>query len=661
MRSTLSERELKLLHDVDATLEKKQRLLQTQLEYIRDNDGSNGGATELVADPDMKLELQRQELLRTLTTSGWVMGATTDNKEELEVQERERKRRELARQQFLTVERLKQITVHERECATKREDSVRLTNEVHSEIAQINQRAAKVEAELADAKPMMEAARKLVSSIEKRQLDEIRVLKKPPAVVELVCSAVVITLGNDIQNWRDIQKAMAKSTFIKEMLQFDTMRLKKKTREEVAKYLKREDFNEDRANKASKVAGPLVRWVKSQVRYSELLDIQTRISVALSQIVANAETTKADIRATFLLMRSTLSERELKLLHDVDATLEKKQRLLQTQLEYIRDNDGSNGGATELVADPDMKLELQRQELLRTLTTSGWVMGATTDNKEELEVQERERKRRELARQQFLTVERLKQITVHERECATKREDSVRLTNEVHSEIAQINQRAAKVEAELADAKPMMEAARKLVSSIEKRQLDEIRVLKKPPAVVELVCSAVVITLGNDIQNWRDIQKAMAKSTFIKEMLQFDTMRLKKKTREEVAKYLKREDFNEDRANKASKVAGPLVRWVKSQVRYSELLDIVRPMQKEIRVLKKRLEKKQKQLTGVVKLVGGLEQKIEQARRDIKEMVENMIKLQDEYDLDTEGEEKKVAISDKIESHNRMYNTPISL
>merc|ERR1711971_399989 len=207
----------------------------------------------------------------------------------------------------------------------------------------------------------------------------------------------------------------------------------------------------------------------------------------------------------------------------------------------------------------------------------------------------------------------------------------------------------------------MMEAARKLVSSIEKRQLDEIRVLKKPPAVVELVCSAVVITLGNDIQNWRDIQKAMAKSTFIKEMLQFDTMRLKKKTREEVAKYLKREDFNEDRANKASKVAGPLVRWVKSQVRYSELLDIVRPMQKEIRVLKKRLEKKQKQLTGVVKLVGGLEQKIEQARRDIKEMVQNMIKLQDEYDLDGNGEEKKVAISDKIESHNRMYNTPISL
>merc|ERR1719249_400187 len=352
---------------------------------------------------------------------------------------------------------------------------------------------------------------------------------------------------------------------------------------------------------------------------SPSVDLETRIEEALEQIVANAAATKEDIRATFLLMRSKITEREMKLLGDVQATLDKKQRLLQTQLEYVRDNQG--GGATELVADPAMKLELQKHELLRTLTTAGWVQGATTDNKEEQELQERERKRRELARQQFLTVERLKQITLHERECAAKREDSVRLTNEVHSEIAKINLRTAKVEAELADAKPLMEAAQKLVSRINKKQLDEIRVLKKPPAVVELVCSAICIMLGNEIRSWRDIQKVMAGSKFIPSMLQFDTMKLKKKTREECVKYTVHEDFTEERANKASKVAGPLVKWVKSQVKYSELLDIVRPMQKEIKVLRKRLDKKQKQLKGMNELVNGLEVKISRARSDISQMV----------------------------------------
>jgi len=251
-------------------------------------------------------------------------------------------------------------------------------------------------------------------------------------------------------------------------------------------------------------------------------------------------------------------------------------------------------------------------------------------------------------------VERLKQITLHERECAAKREDSVRLTDEVHSEIAKINLRTSKCEAELAEAKPLMEAAKKLVSRINKKQLDEIRVLKKPPAVVELVCSAVAIMLGNEIASWRDIQKVMGDRKFIPSMLQFDTMRLKRKTREECVKYTKHEDFNEERANKASKVAGPLVKWVKSQIKYSELLDIVRPMQKEIKVLRKRLDKKQKQLKVIVELVNELESKISRARADINSMVDNMIKMQDEYDLQPEDAD----IATKIECHTQqLYNT----
>merc|ERR1712087_673657 len=139
--------------------------------------------------------------------------------------------------------------------------------------------------------------------------------------------------------------------------------------------------------------------------------------------------------------------------------------------------------------------------------------------------------------------------------------------------------------------------------------------------------------LGNEIASWRDIQKVMGDRKFIASMLQFDTLKLKKKTREECKKYVKHEDFNEERANKASKVAGPLVKWVKSQVKYSELLDIVRPMQKEIKVLKKRLNKKQKQAKVCIELVNELEIKISKAHTDINQMVENMIKLQDEYDF----------------------------
>merc|ERR1712157_610781 len=75
--------------------------------------------SELACDPSMSLQIEGAQLLRTLVTSGYIEGASSDNKEEQAMQERERKRRELSRQQFVCVERLKQITIFERDCIQK--------------------------------------------------------------------------------------------------------------------------------------------------------------------------------------------------------------------------------------------------------------------------------------------------------------------------------------------------------------------------------------------------------------------------------------------------------------------------------------------------------------------------------------------------------------
>jgi len=185
----------------------------------------------------------------------------------------------------------------------------------------------------------------------------------------------------------------------------------------------------------------------------------------------------------------------------------------------------------------------------------------------------------------------------------------------------------------LDEARPLLEEAKALVSSIKKSDLDEMRALKNPPAVVELVMSSVVIVLGNKVQSWRDIQKVLANFKFVQSVLEFDTEKMKKKTRLEAVKYTKKGEFNEERANKASRCCGPLVKWVKSQIKYSEILDIVRPMKKEIKKLEKRLQQKQKQLNTCVGLVQELEKKIRQSRKEVDQMVEHMIKMQDDNDV----------------------------
>eukprot|EP01083_Nonionella_stella_P268313 906986_1 len=153
-------------------------------------------------------------------------------------------------------------------------------------------------------------------------------------------------------------------------------------------------------------------------------------------------------------------------------------------------------------------------------------------------------------------------------------QDGVRL-NEV---ILFINRETKQCEDKLNEAKPQLEAAKLLVSNISKAELNEIRSLKKPPAVVELVMTAVAIILKEEKpKNWREIQKNLLNDTkFVRNVLQFDTMRFGKKARKQCTQVMEHKDFNEERANKASKVAGPLVKWSQSQCFYAKMLEVVR-------------------------------------------------------------------------------------
>jgi len=312
--------------------------------------------------------------------------------------------------------------------------------------------------------------------------------------------------------------------------------------------------------------------------------------------------------------------------------LNKKEQILQSQIEYLSEHSAMS---VDISCNPSMSLNIRKKAIIRTLRSAGFVKGAQL-NAEEQAIQEKEQKRRELSHQQFVCVERLKELTKFERDCKVKREDSDNLHREIEDEIKQINVETAEVESKLAEAKPMVEAAKKLVSGITKSQLNELKSMKAPPAVVVLVMSACCVILGNKVNGWRDTQRVIANPKFVSLVLEFDTMNLTKTLRERSEKYTKEKDFNEERANVASKVAGPLVKWIESQLEYSRLLDIVRPLMKHIKKLKKELAKKQKELSVTAEIVNGLESEIKNARKDINDMVDNMITMQDKYHFEEE-------------------------
>merc|ERR1719242_986768 len=92
------------------------------------------------------------------------------------------------------------------------------------------------------------------------------------------------------------------------------------------------------------------------------------------------------------------------------------------------------------------------------------------------------------------------------------------------------------------------------------------------------------------------------------------------------------EKWTFETVNKASKVAGPLVLWVKAQVKFAHLLDQVEPMTREIQELKVTMDKKVKQGEELTALVAELEEKIKEYKENYAKMVQRITELKNEME-----------------------------
>merc|ERR1711933_268094 len=200
----------------------------------------------------------------------------------------------------------------------------------------------------------------------------------------------------------------------------------------------------------------------------------------------------------------------------------------------------------------------------------------------------------------------------------------------------------------LAESRPELDKARAAVN--------EIKTLKSPPIVIENVITATVMILGHKVKEWNDAKKLLSYK-FKPELLNFDTYTLTKATRQKVyKKYAGKEDFCYDRVYEGSKACGNLVLWVLSQIKYSRVLDIIIPLEKEVRKLKKDSKKKQKLAKQLLKSVNDLEENIKLYTNQCNIMINQIIKSTD-YEL-KQFSDKLQPLTDKFNAvlHNKVLD-----
>ncbi|KDO23984.1 hypothetical protein SPRG_10681 [Saprolegnia parasitica CBS 223.65] len=170
---------------------------------------------------------------------------------------------------------------------------------------------------------------------------------------------------------------------------------------------------------------------------------------------------------------------------------------------------------------------------------------------------------------------------------------------------AQCEIQKASVEADLAEAVPALEEALKALDTIKASEINEVKAMANPPAGVKLVCEGVCVMLGikparipdpadpskRIMDFWGPSQKMLSDPTFIQQLKKFDKDNLDPKIMKVVvSKYIADENFSPEKAEKASKAAAGLCKWVHSMALYDNVSKIVAPKREALAVAEKQLQ-----------------------------------------------------------------------
>jgi dynein heavy chain 1 len=197
------------------------------------------------------------------------------------------------------------------------------------------------------------------------------------------------------------------------------------------------------------------------------------------------------------------------------------------------------------------------------------------------------KKQEELKRKEAEADEKMEEFSRNKIEAENQRKASQQMKEQLAIQDEEIKKRRVVVERDLEAAEPAVLEAQKSVQNIKKPHLTELRSMGNPPPTVKLALEAVCTLLGHKISTWKDIQSVVRRDDFIGSIVLYDnekmmTSQLRMKMQRD---YLSKEDFTQDKANRASRACGPLVQWVSAQVNYSSILDRVGPLRDEVRAL----------------------------------------------------------------------------
>lgn len=252
--------------------------------------------------------------------------------------------------------------------------------------------------------------------------------------------------------------------------------------------------------------------------------------------------------------------------------------------------------------------------------------------------------------------EKLKQMVDDQQIAEQNKKESEKLQVQLAEQNAVIETNKEQAMAQLSNVEPMVEEAKKSVSSIKKQHLDEIRALSKPPQKVRMALEAVVILLGAGRLEWKDIRRKLQERDFIPSIVKFDSEAITPRARKMLNEgFLNDPEFTFESVNRASKACGPLVKWVRAQISYSEILNSVQPLRDKVAGLEAAAASLQQKQDDLVAKITALEESIATYKQDYAILIRETEAIKGEMETVKSKVERSVSLLGNLSSEQSRW------
>jgi len=233
-------------------------------------------------------------------------------------------------------------------------------------------------------------------------------------------------------------------------------------------------------------------------------------------------------------------------------------------------------------------------------------------------------KEKELVSKNKKAEEKMNQMVKGQTEAEEKKTSSTKLARELQAQTAVIEEKRGKIQKEIDEVEPALAEAKKAVSAVDKRSLDELRMLGTPPNGVVIAMESVVTLVKPEVGavNWGVVQKVMKDPNFITSILTYNAENLKESTRMRVEKeYLSSKAWDVTAINRASRCAGPVALWVQSQMKFAALLTQLEPMRNELKTLEQQMQSNTTEFENQNQVVKDMEKKIAKYKEEYAHLI----------------------------------------